>query len=859
MLSPNVVKKALELWTDSESEESPLKHLRLVKIVQHQKGCDLHLATQEVITQALKKLEYKSEQLARLLRLRFLDQQAGFVVANQFNIAEATLYRSQEKAIKYLTSILQEQEEELKQEHQTELERRLEPATYEQLIGVEDHIQTIVDRLTAQRAPWVMCIEGLGGSGKTSLADAICRRVIKDDLFDDLAWISARQRSMDNSRIRETDTIPVLSKEVFVEQVLTQLGGTLSSANPLQWGAALSKLQSRLKGSRHLIVIDNLESVTDIKGLLPTLRQLANPSKFLLTSRVVPTNELGISLFHLPELSEQASIDLVRQEAQSCGFSSLANIKEDVLKTIYETVGGNPLALRLVVGQTRVYSLGVILNNLAAAVGERSELLYTFIYHHAWNSLSPRSRDVFLAMVLASSRGSSRDFLLDVTELAPADLDNALDHLVSLNLVDSAGNELDRCYSIHHLTRTFLRSKTRVDEEVVVNLDNYSLKFQDYLARSIQRITKNLSQSETAFLLPDERDHALQILNDAFKDPAVWSNTRVLLLELAPKMEQAGYRDEWIPYLKHGVQLSQVADDQETTANLCFHLGILFALQAKYNEACLQLENSETYFQRLGLSRNQAQVLNRLAQVARRQCRFKEAERLVDKALNLLEESEIERAYSYLVLGTVALDRHSWSEAAELFRKAYFLWQTENNKRMMAWSLTDLGIALRGVEKHEESIETYKQAIALYDEVQDPINEAVTHMNLGYVYLELQQPELALVYFETAEPTFYQVQENLRLGEIYNDMGIAYRQLHNWAKAQEFFLRSIKHFKFTGNTTSLIRALDGLGLVYIEQGELSNAKRVFEEALDYMVELKDDPYYSHLFNKLTEHLAKMTC
>jgi DNA-binding MarR family transcriptional regulator len=43
--------------------------------------------------------------------------------------------------------------------------------------------------------------------------------------------------------------------------------------------------------------------------------------------------------------------------------------------------------------------------------------------------------------------------------LDPATVSDALDRLVTLNLVDSQGNLSERRYSIHGLTRTFLQEQ----------------------------------------------------------------------------------------------------------------------------------------------------------------------------------------------------------------------------------------------------------------------------------------------------------------------------------------------------------------------------------------------------------------
>jgi DNA-binding MarR family transcriptional regulator len=62
-------------------------------------------------------------------------------------------------------------------------------------------------------------------------------------------------------------------------------------------------------------------------------------------------------------------------------------------------------------------------------------------------------------MPLVADSGGSLAYLVDVSGLDPATVSDALDRLVTLNLVDSQGNLSERRYSIHGLTRTFLQEQ----------------------------------------------------------------------------------------------------------------------------------------------------------------------------------------------------------------------------------------------------------------------------------------------------------------------------------------------------------------------------------------------------------------
>ncbi|MCA9871074.1 MAG: hypothetical protein KC487_11955, partial [Anaerolineae bacterium] len=119
-------------------------------------------------------------------------------------------------------------------------------------------------------------------------------------------------------------------------------------------------------------------------------------------------------------------------------------------------VGGNPLALRLVVGQTLVHDLPAILESLRSARGQTVDQLYTFIYRGAWQRLDETAQRVLLAMPLVPPPGRDAAFLSQVSGLAIGAIHDALNTLVRLNLVDRGGDLHGSRYSIHALTRTFL-------------------------------------------------------------------------------------------------------------------------------------------------------------------------------------------------------------------------------------------------------------------------------------------------------------------------------------------------------------------------------------------------------------------
>lgn len=320
------------------------------------------------------------------------------------------------------------------------------------LFGVSQVQQRLRSALEQNESPWLIALDGIGGIGKTSLAAALAREIIPTNRFCDVGWVSAKREEFMPQIGLESIQRPALDADTLTHLLLEQLDPNLSLARSAQEKKAL--LTHLLKKQPYLIVIDNLETITDYQALLPFLRQLAQPSKFLLTSRYNLHAYADVFCLSLKELDQTDSLALLRHEAEIRGVTALVNASEAQLGDIYDVVGGNPLALKLVVGQLCVFPLSHVIENLKQARGKTIDDLYIYIYWQAWHTLDENSQKVLLVMPLA--QGGTFDQLTRVGEIKVDELNEALEYLVRLSLVEVGGNLEQRRYRIHRLTETFL-------------------------------------------------------------------------------------------------------------------------------------------------------------------------------------------------------------------------------------------------------------------------------------------------------------------------------------------------------------------------------------------------------------------
>jgi len=386
--------------------------------------------------------------------------------------------------------------------------------------------------------------------------------------------------------------------------------------------------------------------------------------------------------------------------------------------------------------------------------------------------------------------------------------------------------------------------------------NHYPQIFRAFILRTLQGSVAQVQTSGQA-LSTVVRDQALHTLTFALKLTEAWPLTRTLLLELAPKMEQMGQRDEWIPYLEQGLQQSQQFNDREAVAYLHLQLGMLYQFRADYEQAVTHLTQSVAGYAQLDLPQRQAEALNRLAYIARLRRQHTVARALVDKALTLLSKDDPGRSFSYFVLGWIASDAEAYEQAVEHFQHALNLSALLGDQRLVALYQGNLGTALRKLGRLAQAMTCYTDSIAGFGAVQDQVQQAVMQMNLGNLYLIQQQPQSALALYRLAEPILRAAQDETHLALLTMNLGIALREAGQLAVAEHTLLAAIEQWRRLENRYCLVNSWDELGLVYLAQACPTQAATAFQHGFEQLAYMTDQSGYTSLFESLTQHTHQL--
>lgn len=452
---PSRVHQALTAWYN-DAAASPLAALALVQQAQAAHGLSPQRAANQVLLAALDRLVAAAPEDAHLLRRRFVEEKPVYVVAREFSLAEATFYKRQRRAIERLAGVLAAMEAQAHGQRGAAAAARLPWLEHGPLFGVAPLLDQLTTLLTGDQPHRIVVLHGMGGVGKTTVAHSALEGIVHGGELWQVGWVSAQQQTFHPSGVLRPVNAPALTADDLLVALATQLLPASALGAPLTSQRTMDALHDHLTARPHLVVIDNLETLADVEALLPTLRRLAGPSRFLLTSRRALPDEPDVYHLPVPELSEPDALALLRWEAQMRNLPAVRGASDADLRPIYETVGGNPLALKLVMGQLYLLPLPQVVDNLRQARGQKIADLYRYIYWQAWRQLDADAQDVLLGMPVFAQNGADLANIERISEVKGGRLLQALERLAILSLVNVAGDLWTRRYSIHRLTETFM-------------------------------------------------------------------------------------------------------------------------------------------------------------------------------------------------------------------------------------------------------------------------------------------------------------------------------------------------------------------------------------------------------------------
>nr|WP_232541385.1 tetratricopeptide repeat protein [Nocardia bovistercoris] len=242
------------------------------------------------------------------------------------------------------------------------------------------------------------------------------------------------------------------------------------------------------------------------------------------------------------------------------------------------------------------------------------------------------------------------------------------------------------------------------------------------------------------------------------------------------------------------------------------------------------------------VARNElARLLHQLGWVAHDQRRFDEAEGHYRRALELLLELGDRRTAgrTYHQLGLVCHDLRRFDEAERHYKQAVEVWLEFGSRHAAARTYHQLGVAAHARERLEQAEDYYRQSLELKLEFGDRPGAAVTYHQLGKLARDQRRLEQAEEHFLQSLGLKLEFGDRRGAASTYHQLGMIAHDRSHFEQAQDYYRQALELKLEFGDRHAAALTYHQLGSAAQDQRRFEQAEDYFRRALELKLEFGD--------------------
>jgi tetratricopeptide (TPR) repeat protein len=134
-------------------------------------------------------------------------------------------------------------------------------------------------------------------------------------------------------------------------------------------------------------------------------------------------------------------------------------------------------------------------------------------------------------------------------------------------------------------------------------------------------------------------------------------------------------------------------------------------------------------------------------------------------------------------LGVALAEVERFEDAISAFKEAVAIYREAGNRHREGMALDNLGMALREVQRFDEAISAHQDAVVIYRETGDHHGEGVALGNLGAALAGVRQFEEAITALQNAVVIYQEIGDRHSEGMTLNDLGVALVEVRRYEDA----------------------------------------------------------------------------
>ncbi len=643
--------------------------------------------------------------------------------------------------------------------------------------GIAEDLRT---KLKSGEATAITAVHGLGGIGKTTLAQKLANDLYADGTFSTVLWSNVT---------RSADPVALLTSWAYYGDPKFTAADTPLHDLPYRVKALLDDVINERCEGRVLVVLDDIWDSS--KSAAKLLREACpNGATVLVTTRSegIAIDLCGENKLQLKKMAADEGVALLQ--------SYLITNDKMSLTRLSEALGGHPLGLTLAVRRilkarnqvqaladhTRCYETGILAGSSFADLkleqGETKEDNLTVALAYSYDDLSESDQWHFRQLgILANDKPFPIGALAAIWDVETNKAEEICDCLRLLSLIEADDTGLE-WYSQHPLLRAYAQALLKTSGETEAAFGRYT----DFVIQEVEQFWDLTDLTLRGWWQVDTLLPHIQALGDLYH--GIFFIKDKTLKDIEEKMLDFFYisipyivnhrilhRPEW---LEVGLILSERQNNSDLKSTFLNSLGVYYAQSGDKKKALTY------YLQARKLIKNEDHLSMLLNNIGRIYDDFKQ----YDKALGYFKESlnygntvNLNRAHAYNNMGLIYEKTNQPQRALKQYRKALGLSSEDNFTK--ATILHNIGCWYLNQNDFNKSQKYLTNALNLRQVVRDDRGTGTTLEGLGHIHLRKypSDPNKALNYYNESLGLKQKSGDKIYISVAHFNIAQAYQQM----------------------------------------------------------------------------------
>ncbi|MED3876472.1 RNA-binding domain-containing protein [Lysinibacillus capsici] len=365
----------------------------------------------------------------------------------------------------------------------------------ENFVGRETDLKILLDGLLKEEHTYRILIHGIGGLGKTALAQktayTLKSMANNNEIgLDYIFWISAKSEEYTIS----SGIKPIQQDFNNINDVLNNLSKLFNiKLDDLSIEEQKILITDFIKNKVGILIIDNWETVNDSNDeLLEFLLRLPGKNKIIVTSRYKIVDQQFKNLSPSPMIEEQG-VQFLQKWIHNFNDDNLNNLSNDILFKLAASAGGIPIAMIMAIGQV---SLGKPISDVISDLNDFDidDPLLEFCFRETYKRLTENEKKILLSLTFFSN-SVKKQVITSMVELSSRDVSSGLQKLVKHSFLDviidnsNVSQNNVEIYKINPITKSFLKqqliSVPEINELLEENYQMLSIEMENLNKKEI--------------------------------------------------------------------------------------------------------------------------------------------------------------------------------------------------------------------------------------------------------------------------------------------------------------------------------------------------------------------------------------